>query len=67
LNPDILLFSEEEINENLDVIEYILITDKKLIEIVKDKYPNKKIIQLNISSKYYYRLKDFVVIGKKYF
>jgi hypothetical protein len=63
LNPDILLFTEEEINENSDNIEYILIIDKNLI----NKYSNKKNIQLTIGSKYYYKLKDFIIIGKKYY
>jgi hypothetical protein len=66
LNPDILVFSEDEIKNNIDNTEYILvITDYYYY--YTDIYKNKKIIELNISSKHYARLKDFIVIGKMYY
>ena len=44
LNPDILVFSEDELKNNIDNIEYILIVNDKLIEYYNNLYPDKKII-----------------------
>ena len=67
LNPDILVFSEEELKNNIDNTEYILVINNKLLDYYTDIYKDKKIIELNISSKHYARLKDFIVIGKMYY
>ncbi len=67
LNPDILLFTENEINEHIDHIEHILIVDNKLKEHISKLYPDKNIIILDISSKYYSKLKDFKIIGKLFY
>lgn len=62
-NPDLLLFSENEIDSNLNEIEFILIIKNEL----RDKYKNKKIVELDISSKFYAKLKDFIIIGKLFY
>jgi hypothetical protein len=67
IDPDILLFTENEINENINHIEHIIIIDKKIKEHISELYPNKYIIMLDISSKYYARLKDFTIIGKLFY
>lgn len=63
-NPDMLLFSENDILENINNIEYILIINN---DIDSDKFIDKKIIYLDISSKYYAKLKNFEIIGKLFF
>lgn len=68
LNPDILLFTDLEIESNIDNVEYIVITKiNNKFEVEKDKYKNKKIIYLDMNSRYYARLKDFEIIGKLYY
>lgn len=67
LNPDILVFSEDELKDNIDNTEYILVINNKLLDYYTDIYKDKKIINLDICNRYYARLKDFVIIGKMYY
>lgn len=67
LQPDILLFSEDEIQKNIQQIEYILVIDNKMIKNITNQYIDKNIIILDISSKNYARLKDFTIIAKLYY
>lgn len=58
-NPDILLFSQEEIEENKEIIDYIMTTQNEC------NYPNS--YRLKPNSKYYSRLKDYQYIAKLYY
>lgn len=70
INPDILAFSENEIDESINNIEYIVIIDKidsKILNDIKNKYINKNIYILNGESKSFSKLKEFNIIAKKYY
>jgi hypothetical protein len=60
----LLEFDQNCILENLDSYEYILVTPQS--QLYETELP-VKIIKLSSSSKYYSKLKDFVIIGIKYF
>jgi len=59
-NPDILLFSMDEINENIDNVEFVLCIKQDLIDGIE-------CIKLNINNKYYGKLKDYNIIAKLYY
>jgi hypothetical protein len=68
-DPDYLLFSAEEVLDNLDNLEYILVIQPDIINndiynmiIAKNNY-----YLLDIKSKSYAILKNFVVIGKLFY
>ena len=67
MNPDILVFSEDELKDNIDNTDYILVINNKLLDYYTDIYKDKKIINLDICNRYYFRLKDFIIIGKMYY
>lgn len=58
--PDILLFSLDEVKNNINNVEYVLVITSNEVKDVKCyKLPN--------NSKYYAKLKDFQIIGKLYY
>jgi len=67
MNPDILVFTEEEIDNSIENIEYIIVVKSNIMNDIKKKYPNKDVYLININNSCYSRLKDFIVIGKKYY
>jgi len=67
-DPDYLLFSQDEIITNLDNLEYILIIQPDLIEIASyEQIITKNNYLLDITSKFYPKLKDFIIIGKLFY
>jgi len=60
-NPDFLLFSEKEIDDNLNNIEYIIDISQNY------KNENIQVIKLNIDNKYYGQLKNFKILAKLYY
>lgn len=65
-NPDYLLFSKDEIVENLDDVEYIiLINNNGNIDI--KSFGNKNVIILPTNHHLYGKLKSYNVIGKLYY
>lgn len=63
-NANMLLFSEEEINTYIDLIDYILIVDHAVPE---ELFPDSKIYNVERNNPHYAKLKGFKAIAKLYF